>query len=248
MAKYARWIGGGLGWAVGGPIGAIAGFVLGSLFDNASEIDESKKSGSQQQSQNTQSGDFNMSLIILSAAMMKADGKVMRSELNYVRDFFTKQFGENNAVDMLQALRKVLEHDVSVRQVCLQIRSNMTHPMRLQLLHYLFGIAKADAHIADSELHLLNSIASYLGISQKDFESISAMFGKTQSDEDAYKILEIDKSAGDDEVKKAYRRMAKKYHPDKVAALGAEFQDAAKEKFQNVQKAYEQIRKTRNFN
>ncbi len=253
MSKYAKWIAGGLGWAVGGPIGGIAGFVLGSLFDNASDIDEryrasgNRGSGEQRSRahQETRPGDFGISLVILSAAVMKADGKVMKSELNYVKQFLVNQFGDEKAKDLVQMLREVLEHDVSVRQVCLQIKQHMTHPMRLQLLHYLVGIGKADHDLSQSEVNLLSTISRYLGISQKDFQSIYAMFGAKEDPQVHYDILEIPKSATNDEVKKAYRKMAVKYHPDKVASLGEEFQKAAKEKFQQVQNAYDSIKKER---
>lgn len=261
MSKYAKWIGGGLGWAVGGPIGAVAGFVLGSLFDNADEIDERTKrmkqgkgftsggsstGGGYTSSYQTTSGDFTLSLLVLASAVMKADGRVMRSELDYVKNFLVKQFGQDKALELTKALREVMDRDFSVRQVALQIKTHMSHPMRLQLMHFLFGIAFADGKVDNSEFTLLKTIASYLGISQKDFYSISAMFGgaKTTPD-DAYKILEVEKSTSNDEVKKAYRKMALKYHPDKVSSLGSDFEQAAKEKFQKVQEAYERIKKER---
>lgn len=232
---------------MGGPLGGVLGFAIGSLFDNASDIEGG---ATQQQTRGrtygrtrTGAGDFAFSLLVLSATVMRADGKVKRSELDYVKRYFTQNFGEAKAQEMVQALREVLKQDFSVRQVCLQIRANMTHPMRLQLLQYLFGIAEADGKVDVAERRVLQTIATYLGISPKDYGSHEAMYVK-QTDSD-YKILEINKSATDDEVKKAYRKMAKKYHPDKVSTLGEEFQKAAKEKFQRVQQAYDNICKSR---
>lgn len=264
MSKYAKWIGGGLGWALGGPIGGIAGFALGALFDNAGDIDlkngrgsfnpftgDRENPGQQQGYRETQAGDFGISLVILSAAIMQADGKVMKSELSYVKQFLVRQFGEEKAKELLRVLKEVLEQNVSIRQVCLQIRSHMSHPMRLQLLHYLFGIANADQQVHKGEFDVLATISRYLGISQKDFMSISAMFSfssNSTSTEDAYRILEVSKNASDDEIKTAYRKLAKKNHPDRVASLGEEFQKAAKEKFQKIQDAYEQIKKERGMN
>jgi len=160
---YAKWIGGSIGWALGGPIGAVAGFALGSLFDNSSNIseyDESFAQSQQQRTQQTQGGDFGMSMVILSAAVMKADGRVMKSELEFVKSYLVQQFDTVQAKELLTALKEVLKHEVSVRQVCLQIRANMTHAMRLQLLHYLFGVAYADANAHRAELTTLNTIAS----------------------------------------------------------------------------------------
>lgn len=260
--SVAKWIGGGLGWTFGGPIGGLVGFALGAMLDNASGEAQNQQTYSQQRNTghtNTQAGDFGMSLVILSAAVMKADQRIMRSELDFVKKYLVRQFGPEEAQELISALKEVLKQQIPTRQVCLQIRANMTHPMRLQLMHYLFGVAYADGQAHTAELSTLNTMARYLGISQKDFYSINAMFGGTgggqyqgtgrarsgPSMSSSYAILEIDKSASDDEVKKAYRKMAKKYHPDKVAALGPEFQKAAKEKFQKVQQAYETVKKAR---
>jgi len=242
MGYIGKLVGGGLGWALGGPIGAMFGVFLGSAFDNAKGKAGAK--GAQGGRYQTSSGDFNVSLVLLSAAVMKADGKVMKSELNYVRDFFSNQFGPDQTAEFMEYLKQALDQNIPLREVCEQIRYNMQHPMRLQLLHYLFGIAKSDGHIDNTEIKVIAQIAAYMGISKNDLNSISAMFGKG-STESHYKILEIDKSATDTELKKAYRKMAVKYHPDKVAQLGEEHQEAAKKKFQKVQEAYDGIKKER---
>ena len=191
----------------------------------------------------TQSGDFSSALLVLSAAVMKADGRLMKSELQYIRDFFERQFGPAVAAEKIGVLKELLQKEIPVREVCFQIRDFMEHPMRLQLLHYLFGIAKADGQVDKAEAELIKQIASDLNISQKDYESIQAMFYKDAAS--AYKILEIEATATDDEVKKAFRKMAMKYHPDKVKDLGEEYQKASQEKFIKVQEAYDQLRKDR---
>ena len=233
---YGKWIGGGLGWAFGGPVGALFGFFVGSFFDNTTVTTSTSMGQSQR-------GDFVASLLVLTAAMMKADGKVMRSELDYVKRFLLNQFGEQASAQYLQHLKKLLDQDIPVTDVCHQIRDAMPHSDRLQLLHYLWGIAMADGHLDASELQLLEQIASQLRISQADFNSIKAMYVKDT--ESAYKILEIEKSASDEEVKKAYRKMAVKYHPDKVTHLGEEIKKSAEEKFKKLNEAYESIKKER---
>lgn len=248
MAKYGKWIGGGLGWILGAgsPIGAILGFALGSMFDVTNVNPEERKRMQQQYRQNTQAGDFIGSLLVLSAVVIKADGKVMKSEIEYVRNFFSQQFGTSFANQQILVLRDILKRDIPVRQVCQEIRHNMEHPLRLQLMHYLFGIANADGKVDQAEITILREIAMNLGINEKDYESLKAMFYKDTGS--AYKILEIESTATDDEIKKAYRKMAVKFHPDKVSHLGEEFQKSAKEKFQKVQDAYEILKKERGFN
>jgi DnaJ like chaperone protein len=243
MGKFGKWIGGGLGWAFGGPIGAILGYAIGSMFDGASDgpyLHAGQTRG------NTRSGDFGISLLILAGEVMKADGKVLKSELDYIKTFFVQQFGVDDTKEKMQLFKSILKQDVDIREVCYQIKANMGLHARLQLVHFLFGISKADGHVHSTEVNVISNIANYLGISSNDFESIKAMFYKDANA--AYKILEINESVKDDEVKKAYRKMAIKYHPDKISHLGDEFQQAAKEKFQKVNEAYETIKKERGIN
>jgi DnaJ like chaperone protein len=240
--KIGKWIGGGLGWAFGGPIGALLGFALGSVLDGSGSA-ESPKTNEKRRITQTEPGDFGVSMVVLAACVMKSDGKVLQSELSYVRSFLLKQFGTDKAKEYLLVLREVLKREVPVRDVCYQIKHYMNLSSRLQLIHFLFGIAAADGAITEKEYGVSFSISSYLGISQQDYLSIKSMF--VQSSTSDYQILEITKDASDEEVKKAYRRMAMKYHPDKVSHLGDEVQRAAKEKFQNVQKAFENIKKSR---
>jgi DnaJ like chaperone protein len=242
MVKFGKWIGGGLGWVLGGPIGALAGFALGSLLDNA-EVTVATEGTAPGYNPQTARGDFAVSLLVLTSAIMKADGKVVKSELDYVKRFLVNQFGEAQAAKLLPVLKELLDRDVPLRDVCMQIRQYMPEAQRLQLMHYLFGIANADGVLHAAELNLLEEMAGYMGISNADYASVKAMYYRDVDGD--YKILEIDANATEEEIKKAYRRMAVKYHPDKVADLGEEAQRAAKEEFQKVQEAYENIKKQR---
>jgi DnaJ like chaperone protein len=235
---FSKWIGATIGWSFGGPIGAIIGMAVGSMFDASSK-------GGSVNAQNkaaTRSGDFEVSLLILASIVIKADGKQDQRELDFVRAQFVQMYGNARANQAFNLFKEIAKQtNISTRQVCLQIRQMMDHASRLQLIHFLFGIAKADNHVADSEVEIIALIASYLGISPRDFESIKAMFYK--SADTAYKILELDSNATMSEIKTAYRKMAKKYHPDKVLHLGKEHQKGAEEKFRKVQEAYEQLQK-----
>ncbi|MFL0352986.1 TerB family tellurite resistance protein [Xanthomarina sp. GH4-25] len=244
--SFSKWIGAALGWSIGGPIGAILGMALGSVVDGFSN--GSIKVDTQQpyrRTRQTQSGDFEVSLLVLSSIVIKADGKQDQRELDFVRQQFVGMYGKDRANRAFKLFKNINKQDIPTRQVCLQIRQMMDHPSRLQLLHFLFGIAKADGIVVESEVSIIQTIANYLGISHQDFESIKAMF--YNSSDNAYKILEITKEATTSEIKAAYRKMAKKYHPDKVIHLGKEHQQGAEEKFRQVQDAYEQLQKERGF-
>jgi len=186
-----------------------------------------------------------MSLLVLIAAVMKADGAVVKSELDYVKQFFVRQFGQENAKEALVMLRDLLKQEIPLRDVCSQISTNMDYASRLQLMHLLFGVAGADGKFHPSEIQIIETISGYLRLSSSDYLSIRNMFiPETNS---SYKILEIESSATNEEVKKAYRNMALKYHPDKVSHLGEDFRKAADDKFKKVNEAYEKIKKERNI-
>jgi len=233
--KFGKWVGGGLGWVFGGPIGAILGFAMGSMLDGAA--------GRTSVYQGTARGDFAMSLLVLISAVMKADGKVVKSELDYVKNFFLSQFGSEEAERLLPLLREILKQDVNITEVSIQIGQYMDYSSRLQLMHFLFGIAQADGQIDASEVEIIERISASMGIHPAEFASIKAMFIRDINN--AYSILEITPDATDEEVKKAYRRLAIQYHPDKVAHLGEDIKKSATEKFQKLNAAYEEIKKQR---
>ena len=252
MGNFTKWLGAGLGFTFGGPIGAAIGFAVGSFVDGFSvdefsqeQIDYQRDRGSTRgrRGVNTQSGDFEMSLLVLASIVIKSDGKVDQRELDFVRSQFLTMYGKQRANSAFKLFKGVIKKEVSARQVCIQIREHMSHASRLQLLHFLFGIAKADEFVSEKEVEEIRRISGYLYINQNDYESIKAMF--YDASDNAYKILEITKKASDDELKSAYRKMAKKYHPDKVQDLGEEHIKGAQEKFQNIQAAYEKIKNER---
>lgn len=232
-------IGAGIGFIIGGgPIGAIIGYALGTIFGKSYTKEDVEFLGKTPRQQ-----DFSASLLVLSAAVMKADGTVKKSELDYVKNFFLSNFGQEQAEKYILTLREILKQDIQIAEVSQQIGRYMNYSSKLQLLHYLFGIASADGQVHELEIDVIESISRYMGIYTSDYESVKAMFVKKV--DDAYTILGIEPSATDDEVKKAYREMAKKNHPDKVAYLGDDVRNAAEKKFQEINDAYDRIKKQR---
>ncbi len=224
--------------------GAVLGFILGSLLD-ATKIKTSGgfKTVFSQEPQVTPA-DFELNLLSLSSIVIKADGRVNQTELDYVRRYFVSTYGKERANATFRTFNEIIKNrHVSAQRVCMYINQHTRYPSRLQILHFLFGIANADGAVSISEAEEIQKIAGFLRINFKDFESIKAMFFKTG--DHAYKILEIDKSATDTEVKKAFRTMAKKYHPDKVQHMDEIHIKGAEAKFREVQKAYDQIKKER---
>ena len=239
--------------------GGILGFIIGSGIDNYQVLMKQLRSQgggtgggnftaeelfNMYQQRSTASSDVPNMLIALSAAVMKADGKVLRSELDYVKAFFAQQFGPQFNSQHLQTLKKYLDSgNIPLQRICQDIRMRMQPEVRVQLLHYLFGIAKADGDVSPSEINVIQNISNMMGVSSVDFESVKNMFYRNVDSD--YKVLGIEPTATDEEVKKAYRKMAIKFHPDKVAQMGEEYQKGAKEKFQKIQESYEAIKKRR---
>ncbi len=188
--------------------------------------------------------DFELNLLSLTSLVIKADGQVSQRELDYVRQYFVSSYGRDRANAIFKVFNEVVKkREVNAARICMVLNARTRYESRLQILHFLFGIAQADGHVSDSESRMIEQISGYLRLSQRDFISIKAMFVKDQ--DNAYKILEIDKSVPDHEVKKAYRTMAKKYHPDKLMDMDEAYRKGAEEKFRKVQEAYETIRMER---
>ena len=231
-----KWIAGALGWAFLGPIGGILAFYFASMAEEASYVQ-----GEQARLQG-QRNSFLMSLLVLSATVIKADGKTTSQELATMRSFFTRNFGAQAGGEAEEIVRELLNKDYNLYEVCGQIRSCMDYSQRLQLYHYLVALGACDG-LHQREIDVLETIATYIGLSKAEVDSIFAQF--RPNNESNYRILEIEPNATDEEVKKAYRKMAIKYHPDKVATLGEDVQKAAEEKFKAVNQAYEAICKER---
>ena len=263
MSSFTKWLFAGLGWAIGGPIGGILGYFIGKAISPDKQLGDGegrtfyhrgpyRNTGTQQ--------DVNVALMVLIAAVMKVDGQVKRSELDYVKRFLLANYGEEHGKQMLKVLQQMVERDIPIDQVCAQIKVNTDYSTRYHMVDFLFGIGGADGEFQQSELNMLRLIAQYLGISQSDYTSIherhvgrgdtnysdnSRSSSSSTYNKDPYKVLGIDSSATDDEVKRAYRRMAMKYHPDRVAGMSEELQRNAAEQMKEINQAYEVIKDRR---
>lgn len=224
--------------------GAILGFIIGTLIDNMTGSSRKFKTVFSQGETHVSPGDFELNLLSLASLVIRSDGKVSQTELDYVRAYFVQAYGKERANATFRTFNEVIKNrEISAQRIGLYLQQRTRYEVRLQILHFLFSIAKADGHVSNAELNALHEIASYLNLMNRDFESIKAMFFK--SADNAYKILEIEKSATDAEVKKAFRTMAKKYHPDKLQHMDEAYRKGAEEKFRKVQEAYEHIQKER---
>ncbi|WP_299258683.1 TerB family tellurite resistance protein [uncultured Aquimarina sp.] len=224
--------------------GAILGFILGSLLDATRTKGSKGFTKVFTQEKQVSPGDFELNLLSLSSIVIKADGHINQTELDYVRQYFVSAYGKERANATFRTFNEIIKNrEISAQRICMFLTQRTRYAARLQILHFLFGIANADGSVSEAEAIEIQKMAGFMRVNFSDFESIKAMFFKTG--DHAYKILEIEKNASDTEVKKAYRTMVKKYHPDKVQHMDPVHIKGAEEKFKEVQKAYEQIQKER---
>lgn len=192
------------------------------------------------------SGKFELNLLGLAAILIKSDGEVSQNELDYVRKYFVSVFGKNRANKIFKIFNKnVNKQKISYLEICNFFLTSSNYATRLQLIHFLFSVAKADGMVSNNELLKLKEFSNLFKISLADFDSIKAMF--VDQIGSAYKILEVTSDATNDEIKKSYRRLVKIHHPDKLQNLDDVYKKIAKEKFQKIQDAYEKIKKERSI-
>lgn len=269
-----KWIGSALGWILSGGnvLGAIAGYCIGSLLSDATSTAERENgfNGNGNTFRNDYSdtqfnqrpfeedrNSFLFSMLVLSSYIIKADGKIMHSEMNCVRNFLRNNFGEQavrQGEDILLRLFEMQKQQgattfkETIRKSCVEISFHMNIGQRLQLLDYLIIIAKVDGTVSPEEVYALKEVATYLGLSAQDVDSMLNMEASSNQQiglDEAYKILGISPNATNDEVKAAYRKMALKHHPDRVSSLGDDVREAAEKKFQEINNAKERIYKAR---
>lgn len=238
-----KWILGGLGFAMGGPIGALIGVFVASLFDGNKAGFTTTKSHSY--TRRATQGDVQVSIIVLIACVIKADGRVLKSEINYIKPFLLRSFGEEGAKQALQLLKELLEKDIDAISVARQIGQHVNYSTRLELVHLLLNVANSDGEMEQNEWRIVEQISIAMSVQNADYQSLLALYQRQKDANWAYTALEIAPTATDDEVKKAYRRMAMKYHPDKVANAGEKIREQATDKFRGINEAYEFIKKQR---
>ena len=255
---FGKWIGGFVGFMAGGPLGALAGYAIGAFLDAGVSATTTISTENTAEYNNGQRNGFLFAMLVMASYIIKADGKVMHSEMEFVRQFLRTNFGADAAVEGNQILLNLFERQKQMNTTnpsafkntiydCgRQIAANLTYEERLQLLRFLAMIAQSDGHVCNKEIEALKEVAIAMGLSANEVDSMLNL-GRNTLDA-AYKVLEIEPSATDDEVKAAYRKLALKHHPDRVASLGEDIHKAAEEKFRQINEAKDKIYKARGIN
>jgi DnaJ like chaperone protein len=235
LAKYEKWLGAGIGWFAGGPVGSLLGFAAGAYMEP-----DTKKY------QNTgHTSEFETNLIVLAAAVIKADGKVTLAEINFVREFFRDHFSPDHVDEKMNILNHCLQKSYNPRKACDDIRLSASPSTRHQVVNFLFDLSLSDSELNQSELELIFKLAGWLNVNDVEFKKIKVSFSSTGDSK--YTLLGVKMNASYDEVKAAYRKLVLEYHPDRNIHLSAAEQTILAEKFRRIQEAFDKIKAERGF-
>ena len=208
------------------------------MSDN--EISEPKGRKSPQQKANDD--EIQNAILVLAAEVIRRDRNYTSDTEKFIRDFYARQFGRSGIAQRISVVKDHLDTGTEpyVRIACKELKMLTTNDSRINIVHFLFGVAAADDFVNVKETRCIHRLATYLGVSDKDFKEIRQNF---LNENNPYKLLGIDEDATDVQVRLAYRRMVLKYHPDKRTEDVNE-QDA-NIKFREIQRAFETIKKQR---
>jgi len=263
-------IGAGIGLFVFGPLGAIIGGIIGHGYDEKADrraaggygdpgrdprVGQAYTYQRAQRGRPRQTYDrvrdltnddrqlifvTNLATLLVSVAM--ADGVFRPEEDRAIVSFFKRNGFAGGDLDLIRRIMKEVEHQKpNLAAVCSEFSRIAKHQDRLLLLRTLYMVAMSDREFHPEERRVINTIAKHLGISDGEKRSIASEF---ITDKDRYyQVLGVSQHASDDEIKKAYRELARKYHPDRVSHLGKEFTDLAKQRFQAINEAYQHLKR-----
>ena len=265
--KGGKFLGAALGYTFGGPLGALLGAAIGYA------VDEDESGSAREAAEGSPHGRFRYpgytgesareiayveTLILFLTGAARADGCVTGDKVQTIRRFFREQLGYGGKQYALIArlIDESFQKIVELPRVCAAIALRTVYEERLYLIQLAFRVSVADGVLTSREEVYIGQAARLLGVEERDVSMIAGPFCRFREGSDgrpdgfdtnlnSYAVLGVPPSSSDDEVQKAYRFLANKYHPDKVLHLGQEFIDLANRKFTMIALAYEAIRKER---
>ena len=245
MSIWGKIIGGTTGFALGGPLGAIIGMMIGGSFDRSARKFSSSNQISQQQKQNV----FALCIIVLSAKIAKADGQVTKEEIYTFKEKFNIPAEEMSEVSKI--FNEAKKSSFGFKNIADQVGNLFSDNKVLleQLLNNLFYIAEADGFTSINEVEVLRSISQSFHFNETDFQRIfhSRLNNK---ESDPYKILGVTREDSDNNIRKKWIELSKEHHPDYLIAKGMpkEFIKEANKELSSINLAYDKIKELRGFN
>ena len=213
-----------------------------------------KRVATYEQSQSESRNRFVWLLVHILMHTAKIDGRITKDEIQTIHRFFqyNLHYNQTQMLWVKEIIKEATSSSPSLDSLLEEFKSTFAYEPRLILLELVFQILYTKKDVPEDELQIARRIAAYLAISAYDQRTIEARFkyghqytaapGRDKVDRH-YATLGLNKGASMEEIKKAYRKLSMKYHPDKVRHLGEEFQKIAEEKMKEINGAYEYFKK-----
>ncbi len=232
MSKSYKWLGGSLGWLVGGPVGGFLGFVAGNMMEEEPEAEAANP--------NENVSELEACWMVIASHIIQADGKVSLSELDAVRKFVQTVSGEEHIEDKMKVLNHCLSHHYELEKACGYIRIYHHEDVAHQTLRFAYEVAVSDSNsLAESEKKALFKIAGLLNINDVVYRKLIASWSEILVDD--FSVFDLKSNATQVEVRMAYRKLVLKIHPDRNAHYTTEEVKQAEMRLQQLREAYERL-------
>ena len=233
--KYYKFLAAAAGFYWGGLIGSISAFFL------VRELVDNKDEGV---------NILDLSLLRLSSLMIRADGHVDNQEIKLVREFFFKRYGNQKATRLFRELKESPPIPNNLDEILDVIKYRIEPNGLYIIIQFLYAISASDGHLAVSEDEFIFRVGKKLGFTIKRLNDIRGQFvenektnDKSYSEKSPYlSKLGLSGNPTQNEIKKAYRNLAKEYHPDKLVGVTETIKKIAEEKFREIKEAYDYLK------
>lgn len=216
-----------------------------------------KKVVDYEQSQTESHNRFVWLLVHILVHIAKIDGKVSKDEILTIQRFFQQnlRYNQTQMLWVKELIKEATASTQTLQSLLEEFKATFAYEPRLILLELVYQILYTKINVPDNELQVARDIASFLEISEYDQRTVEAKYryrsqqsaASSRSQEATYfAVLGLQSGADFDTIKKAYRKLSMKYHPDKVRHLGDEFRGVAEEKMKEINAAYDYFKKQHN--
>lgn len=261
MYVFGRILGVTVGWYIFHIPGAILGFIVGYYFDRG--LSQFQKQMDPEVRRKVELTLF-QTVFPLLGVIAKADGRVSEAEIQSAEQMMSRmQLSDDVRQEAIRLFQQGIKPDFALAEALREFMAVCQYypDIKQLLLVYLITLAMADGQLHQAEIDVLRQVSQGLGYADDAFEHILRMaeaqgfFHQRREDgvdspgatQMAYQALGVDENIGDNELKRAYRKLMSQYHPDKLSGQGApdEMIKVATERSQEIQAAYELLKKQR---
>lgn len=199
--------------------------------------------------------------LALGSLLILIDYGKSKDKTQFINQYFNRYFTRAN-YNFGDSLLFSIQHPIKIDSVCDWLNNNLEgEGARAQVIYFLTGLAMLDGTISRKELQFLEIMTRKLNLSVEHLERVISIYRnyhkskQTQSQQRENQqrahagrnskkklyadILHLGDSPTQEELKQTYRKLVKLHHPDRFAQAPEAQQLLAKEKFQQIQEAYE---------